>query len=161
MLAPPSTESFVPGWVVPMPTLEFEVSKDSRLDPMFKALTVAEAKVHVEADPAERLSAPAEVKARIPEVVVCKVRLLPATLNEDAAPEAMATAPAELFPIDMEPVEEPVLIKVLYGEEALIEAWPPAVVKAPVLDIPDEVVKSPELVRVPDVETLPEELTAR
>ena len=60
-----------------------------------------------------RFRAPAEVMVKVPEVAVDKVRLLFVTVKEEIAPEAKVRAPADELPIDIEPVEEPVLIKVL------------------------------------------------
>jgi len=71
--------------------------------------------------PISQVDAAAPVNARAPPEfrdkalapVVERAKVLLATANDEAAPEAKATAPADELPIDTEPVEEPVLIKVL------------------------------------------------
>ena len=62
-----------PGVVVPMPTRSFKASMVKVLESIFKALAT-EGNVQVEAAPAERFKAPAEVRDKVPEVVVDKVK---------------------------------------------------------------------------------------
>ncbi len=79
-----------------MPTLEFVVSKDIKLDPIFRALTVVAGSAHVEAAPDVKFNAPAEVSARVPEVTVEIVKL-PAVLDQAEVPlEAKVKTPLEL-----------------------------------------------------------------
>ena len=83
------------GAVVPIPTLEFVVSRSISPEEMFKAV-VEEGRVQVEAAAAERFSAPAEVKANVPDVTVERVRLPEVLVQPDTPPEAKVNAPVEL-----------------------------------------------------------------
>ena len=83
------------GAVVPIPTLEFVVSKSISPEEMFKAV-VEEGRVQVEAAAAERFSAPAEVKANAPDVTVERVRLPEVFVQEDVPPDSKANTPVEL-----------------------------------------------------------------
>jgi len=79
---------------------------------MFKA-TVEEGRVHVEAAPAERFKAPAEVKAKVPVAAVEIVRLPEVFVQAEVPPEAKVIAPVEL-PIPT--VLPPVAAKVVFPE---------------------------------------------
>ena len=57
---------------------------------------VEEGNVQVDATPAERLRAPIEVRARVPEVAVEMVRLPAVLVQADVPPEASVIAPVEL-----------------------------------------------------------------
>jgi len=155
-LADPATSSVYPGELVPTPILVLAVSKESKLDPTLSALT-EEGSVHVEATPAERFSAPAEVRASVPDVAVCKVKLVPVVVNEEApdavremAPSAVAEmapdevaemAPAAAFPIVTAPVDVPVFMLVAKLDEAFRFMFAPDMVA------PADPVKRPWLVR--------------
>lgn len=76
-----------------------------------------------------RLSAPADVSASVPEVVVCKVRFAPVTLKEEAAPDLIETAPAEALPIETDPVELTELMLVAKFEESFKETAAPETVR--------------------------------
>ena len=69
----PVTSRVVPGAELPIPTLLLRESMDKVLASKLRALATL-AKVNVEAAPADKLSAPAEVRAKVPEVAVDKVR---------------------------------------------------------------------------------------
>jgi hypothetical protein len=60
---------------------------------MFKALTVAAGKPQVEAAPEVKFRAPAEVKAKVPEVTVERVRLLLVVLTVEAPNPVAEIAP--------------------------------------------------------------------
>ena len=94
------------GVIVPMPTRELEVSKSIKPEAIFKAV-VEEGSVQVEAAPAERFKAPAEVIAKVPEVAVEMVKFPEVLVQLEVPPDANTNAPEEL-PILV--VEEPVVL---------------------------------------------------
>ncbi len=112
----------------------------------------------VEAAAPVRFSAPAEVTASVPEVAVWRVRPAEVTVNDEAAPEAMATAPADELPMETAPFELPVLMFVPKFEETFrFVAAPVTVRPAWPVKRPAEVVVPDPLVEIfPDVERLPE-----
>jgi hypothetical protein len=73
----PVTSKVTPGLVSPTPTLLLEASIVKVLASKFNAFTTL-ARVKVEAAPAVIFKAPAEVTAKVPEVVVLRVKLLEA-----------------------------------------------------------------------------------
>ncbi|KKS20779.1 MAG: hypothetical protein UU80_C0043G0005 [candidate division WWE3 bacterium GW2011_GWA1_41_8] len=73
MLVEPLTSRLYPGAVVPIPILEFCVSKFN--NPLAKLRAVIElGKANVDAAPAVKFNAPAELSTRVPDVVVWSVR---------------------------------------------------------------------------------------
>ena len=84
----------VSGFVVPIPTLLFNASIERVLASKLRALATL-ARVTVEAAPAERFNAPAEVSARVPEVTVDNVKLLDVVEIVDA-PNAVAEIAPEV-----------------------------------------------------------------
>ena len=78
-----------------IPTLLLVVSNTSRPELIFRAV-VEVGKVQVEAAPAVKLRAPAEVRAKVPEVAVEIVRLPAVLVQADVPPDAKVIAPVEL-----------------------------------------------------------------
>src|SRR5680860_95078 len=82
--------------------------------------------------PALRSISPAEVAMSEPEVEVERVRLFPVTLKDEAPLEARVRAPAAALPIEIVPVDVPVLMLVAKFEELLRLTAAPVIVSPPV-----------------------------
>lgn len=88
----PTTDKPQPGEAVPMPTRLFKASIVKVFESKLSALATL-ARVKVEAAPAERFNAPAEVKAKVPEVTVDSVRLFEVDEMVDAPSPWIDSAP--------------------------------------------------------------------
>src|SRR3989344_4778248 len=125
-----------PGVEVPIPTFP---AGERTMFPLVVVLSVKSADVELTVNPPDvtdqveaaapvKFKAPAEVKANVPDVTVV-------TAKDEFESDAIATAPAALFPMVTVPVEFPPLIEELKFDESLILVAPPAVVNAPVFEM--------------------------
>lgn len=111
----PETSSLYDGAVVPMPTLPtgerimFPLVVFLRVKSALVELIVKppEVTLQVEAAAPVRFNAPADVRARVPDVAVDKVKFPEVLVQADVPPEAMVKAPVELprVVVDPAPVE--------------------------------------------------------
>ena len=132
-----------PGVEVPIPTFP---AGDNTMFPLVVVLSVKSADVELTVNPPDvtdqveaaapvKFKAPAEVKANVPDVTVESVKSPVVTAKDEFESDAIATAPAALFPMVTVPVEFPPLIEELKFDESLILVAPPAVVNAPVFEM--------------------------
>ena len=132
-----------PGVEVPIPTFP---AGDNTMFPLVVVLSVKSAPVELTVNPPDvtdqveaaapvKFKAPAEVKANVPDVTVESVKSPVVTAKDEFESDAIATAPAALFPMVTVPVEFPPLIEELKFDESLILVAPPAVVNAPVFEM--------------------------
>src|SRR3989344_2378304 len=111
-----------PGVEVPIPTFP---AGDNTMFPLVVVLSVKSADVELTVNPPDVTD---QVEANVPDVTVESVKSPVVTAKDEFESDAIATAPAALFPLVTVPVEFPPLIEELKFDESLILVAPPAVV---------------------------------